>query len=77
MQSFRNWGIFFPLRGRAKQRKMPGPYRGGGLYTYTIFTEFPVLAPSPELESGVLTNGVLTQAVLCTVTRSPLLTGSG
>ncbi|MEE2901237.1 MAG: hypothetical protein VYC39_02860 [Myxococcota bacterium] len=50
---------FLRFEDEQNKEKMSGPYRGGGLYTYTIFTEFLVLAPSPELESGVLTNGVI------------------
>ena len=35
------------------------PYRGGGLYTYTIFTEFLVIPPAPELSGGMLQSGVI------------------
>ena len=50
---------FLRFEDEQNKEKMSGPYRGGGLYTYTIFTEFLVLAPSPELENETLTEGVI------------------
>lgn len=50
---------FLRFEDEQNKQKTSGPYRGGGLYTYKIFTEFMVLAPSPELENGVVTEGVI------------------